>query len=493
MASNPPLDARRIAAEAPLFSALQAQSRTALLRCHMPGNLAGQAYPEPYDQGFVQLETTEVAGGLDLFEPVGAVSEAAERLAKLTGAAAVHLMTQGSTTAIFAALATALPAGGQLYLPRNVHISVLRAAAILDLDCHFLPLVTEPSGLLASLDWSQTAALLSELESPVVFVCAPDYYGQSLKISRLAELVHARGGCLIVDEAHGTHLCLDTPYTPPSALSQGADLVCNSWHKTMPALAPAAVLQLSARAVHELDLKARAERAVQLFHSTSPSYAIAASLDWARAYAELYGRQKLSQIAEAISAWRDSGGPEDALLRPRLETDVPDDPLHLLLSLPPAPIAFWQRRCEEVGLVPEIIACDHLLCLLSLATAPETVQAIQEKYALLRDQSVEGLPTAELEALHSALDWAYQLSAERIMSPREVLFGQGRALQRPRSVPIADCAGEIAADLIAPYPPGIALLWPGERISKRHVQLLEKLDALGIHCTGIAEGRLNIV
>ena len=360
-------------------------------RFHMPGHKGRGPL------GCEELDLTEIPGADSLYEAAGIIAESEANASALFGCPTFY-STEGSSHCIRAMLQLAMQLqsvgggvhdapnvsvfgscgtsrtpsptknGGRFCIlaARNVHKTFLSAAALLDLYVVWLPsaggsyLSAQPSP--AGLD-----AALTETGASAVYLTCPDYLGFLPDLRPLAQVCHARGALLLVDNAHGAYLRFLNPSRHPMDL--GADLCCDSAHKTLPVLTGGAYLHVSKKAfplrgrchpaspasrmTDEVVCDAAAVRdALALFGSTSPSYLILQSLDLANPY--------LEQLPEQLAAFI----PKVEALRSRLRaagwTPVGDEPLKLTLSL--------RAVGAAIGRQPEAEACPNGL---SLAAALE--------------------------------------------------------------------------------------------------------------------------
>ena len=285
----------------PLCDFVRAYAASDAQRLHMPGH-KGRAV-----LGCEPLDITEIDGADVLYHAEGILAESQRIAAELFGTQKTLYSAEGSSLSIRAMLYLA-QADARLHgrsntvlAGRNAHKVFFTAAALLDFETVWL--WGEDDGLLtcritpASLDEA-----LNALSSPpaAVYITSPDYLGNVQDIAALAEVCHTHGTLLLVDNAHGAYLhFLDTPCHP---MDLGADLCCDSAHKTLCALTGAGYLHIG----HTVEPKtaAMAEAAMALFASTSPSYLILQSLDALGAYLSDAYREDLRILCKKLQALR---------------------------------------------------------------------------------------------------------------------------------------------------------------------------------------------
>ena len=268
------------------------------LRLHMPGH-KGCGF-----LGVEQWDITEIDGADSLYEAEGIIRESEDNASALFGVPTFY-STEGSSQCIRAMLyLAALHAKKQGKRPRilagrNAHKTFLSAVALLDVEVEWLLPREGESYLSCKVSAEDVAARLSAMgEKPTaVYLTSPDYLGNVADIAAIAEVCHRYGVLLVVDNAHGAYLKFLQPSRHPMDL--GADMCCDSAHKTFPVLTGGAYLH----AVEEF--APQCKNALQLFGSTSPSYLIMESLDGANAYLANGYREKLAAFAEKVQGLKE--------------------------------------------------------------------------------------------------------------------------------------------------------------------------------------------
>lgn len=261
--------------QTPVCDFVRAYAGKSPLRAHMPGHKGAPLL------GFEPLDITELDGADSLYCAGGILAESEKNAGSLFEAHTFY-STEGSSQCIRAMLYLAKLYAAEKGLPnkiaagRNAHQVFITAAALLSIEVTWLYSQTECSYLSCPLQPETLDAFLNENSVAAVYVTSPDYLGNLLDISALAEVAHRHGCLLLVDNAHGAYLKFLEPSLHP--MDAGADLCCDSAHKTLSALTGAAYLHISRNAPPML--AAHAKQGLALFGSTSPSYLILQSLDY---------------------------------------------------------------------------------------------------------------------------------------------------------------------------------------------------------------------
>ena len=426
----------------PVCDFVQAYKDRRGVRMHMPGH-KGMVHLGPES-----LDLTEISGADELYRAHGIIRESEENTARLFGAARTVFGTEGSSQCVRAMVALALSfsrnQGGpaRLLAGRNAHQSFISAVALLGAEVDWLfPSPSEASAEdLLSCPVSPKALdqALSFRRYAAVYLTSPDYLGHLADIASLAAVCHAHHTLLLVDNAHGAYLRFLPEDCHP--LSLGADLCCDSAHKTLPCLTGAAYLHLSRSA--PAFLADRLESAMKLFGSTSPSWLILQSLDLANG--DLAGTFP-SRLADAVCRL---AGLKASLVSLGWIL-VGEESLKLTLeakSFGYTGLALAERLRRH-GIEPEFADPDFL----TLMPSPDTPAA--HWYRLSR--ALRSIPRRS-----PLLEMPPPLShPPRACAIREALLGNQEV------IPLSQAAGRILADASLSCPPAVYPAVPGERLT----------------------------
>ena len=403
----------------------------------------------------------------------------AERLAAaLWGGDLCRFCVNGSTQGNEAlALALGRP-GDRVIVSRTMHKSVFAGLVLSGLDPVWVrPEVDPVTGLAGRVRPADVAAALGEHRAARgVFLVEPSFVGLLSDLRAIAGHAHAAGVPLVVDQAWGAHLGFHSGL-PPHALALGADAIVTSAHKTLAAFTQGAYLLARGET---LDL-ARLEESFELLHTTSPSGALLASLDRARRLVAIRGQELLARTLALAARFRSAVAGAEGLV-----VVDSDDPTKLALALAGTGADGLEVEADLVatGIRLELANRDLLVPLLTIgdteASVDKLVTALLESLARRR-----GTPRAPGAA--SAV-WA--VAPESALTPREAFFAAREA------VPASRAAGRIAAETVAPYPPGIPAIAPGEVVSAELLAALREAAAEGTrlaYCADPALATLRVV
>ena len=411
-----------------------------------------------------------LSAGADDLHLTGDVLGKAERLAaELWGAGYCRFCLNGSTEGNQAlALAAARP-GARVVVTRGLHKSVFAGLVLAGLDPVWVrPDVDPGTGLALAVPVERVREALPG--AAAVFLVEPNFVGVMSDVAGIAQACRDAGVPLVVDQAWGAHLGFH-PALPPSTLALGADAMVTSAHKTLAAFTQGAYLFARAG---RFDLR-RLEEAFETLHTTSPSAAILASLDRTRHLMATRGHDLLGRTV-ALVAWARGRLAAVEGLR-MLDATLPGigayDPTKLVLALAGtgADGIAVEADLWEAGIRLELANRDTLVPLVTIGdTKPSVERLVSGLERALERRRGEPRPAGGASAV-----WAVE--PEAAMSPREAFFA-------PReTVSATAAAGRVAAETIAPYPPGIPAIAPGEVIRP---ELLEALREAAVSGTRIA-------
>lgn len=442
--------------DTPIADFVRGYGASGAARFHMPGHKG-----RPF-LGCEVLDITEVSGADALYEASGIIAESERSAGELFGSGRTLYATGGSSQCIRAMLYLALtcrPAGAApvVVAARNVHKAFVYAAALLDFEVVWL----WPEGGSRSICGCPVspAALekaLAGLPAPpaAVYLTSPDYLGGMADIAALAEVCHRHGTVLAVDNAHGAYLHFLRPSIHP--LDLGADICCDSAHKTLPVLTGGAYLQIGKNA--PAGFRENAKAALALFGSTSPSYLTLASLDLCNRYLAEGYPARLAETAARL------GGIRSRLFAAGWQVE-PSDPLRLTLRAPAKLTgSALAERLRRHGMECEYADRAFLVLMLTPENAPEDLERIP---AALGENRA---PAAMSQLLPLAM-------GEEALSIRQALFAPHE------TVPADQSLGRICGAPTVSCPPAIPIAISGERIGREALDLfahygVEAVDVL---------------
>ncbi len=430
----------------PILDFARAYAASGTSRLHMPGHKGIGPL------GCEAVDITDIVGAYDLSCPEGISAESEANASSLFSSRATFYSTGGSSQCVKAMLLLAARRSKSrvILAARNAHKSFIHACAPLDLLPEWL--YPEPgAGSLCSCPVTPEAlrAALDACGEPpcAVYITSPDYLGGVQDVASLAAEAHEHGVPLLVDNAHGAYLAFLEEAAHPLAL--GADMCCDSAHKTLAVLTGGAYLHVSRESAWDFELDAR--EALGVMGSSSPSYLVMQSLD---AMNERLAGAYRAELAKCVSRL-------DALKADLLGAGVPvaaSDPLRLTVAAHKTGKTGFELasalRSQHVE--PEFADRDHLVMMFT----PDTDEAAYVRVAAAFEGFTPGAPRVPMPLPEPG---------RRTLTPREALFA-------PReSVPVSEAAGRVIASAAVSCPPAIPVAVLGEELTAAHADTLAEL------------------
>ena len=418
------------------------------LRLHMPGH-KGKDF-----LGIESLDITETDGADVLYNANGIIRESEENAAKLFGTAKTVYSAEGSSLSIRAMLYLATLYAKEngrkpiIAAGRNAHRVFMTAAALLDFEIAWI--YPEKSKSIISCDISPDyldTFLSAIAEKPVaVYITSPDYLGNIADIKGISAVCKKHGVLLLVDNAHGAYLRFLSENMHP--ISLGADICCDSAHKTLPVLTGGAYLHISENA--PVMFSVYAENAMSLFASTSPSYIIMQSLDRANKYIADGYPEKLKKTANAVNK-----------LKKQLSEygfDIFGNEL-LKVALSPKSMGYTGEEIAEIlsksGVECEFTDPDFVVLMFTPEISDDEIEhigiillSVEKKEAITEKPPVLSMP-------------------EKAMTVRESVFSASEELD------ISECNDRILAAAAISCPPAIPITVCGEIIDENAIKCFE--------------------
>jgi arginine decarboxylase len=452
---------------------------------HKGGSAADPALRRLVGEVGLRNDIPSVTVGVDVGPEPTPFQQAQQLAAEAWGARRTWFLINGASQGNHAACLALAHGGDRVVVQRNVHSSVIDGLVLSGMRPSFVAPELDPElGIAHCLSPDALATALDAMPDAVgAMVVSPTYFGACADVGALAEVAHARGVPLLVDEAWGAHLRFH-PALPPDALSQGADLVVSSTHKIVGSLTQAAMLHLGSERIDA----AVVDRGVSLVETTSPSGLLSGSLDAARRQAQVHGEELLEETIAGIAATREAIEeipglvPLDERLVGRAGIAA-WDPLRLSIDVRGTGSTGYllaKTILETEGIDLELHSENVVVAIFGLG---EPAAGAGERLARALREVVPRLEAAggpTQRPLAPPPPWG-----EPVMTPREAFLGP----QEP--VPFADAAGRISVESLAAYPPGIPNVLPGERLTAETLRYIEESVAHGGYVRGSSDRELK--
>ncbi len=463
----------------PLMDTLIRHAKREVVSFHTPGHKNGQGI-DPKLRAYTgrnvwRMDVTVFPEVDSLHDPVGPIKKAQALMAQAYGVKYSQFLINGSSCGNMAMLMASCHPGDSVILSRNAHKSTLSGVIMSGIwPIWIQPKVDQHLDIIFDSDAAQIEEALRQYpEAKAVFVTSPTYHGVVTDLKKIADLCHSKGKMLLVDEAHGAHLKFHKDL-PMSAVEAGADMCVQSTHKILSAMSQGSVLHINSDAV---DIN-RVRKILSILQTTSPNYVTLASLDAARRQAYFHGEKIFSRVMKLAEMAR-----ERINKLQRIYAITQGEIRAKGYDLDVTKLTFNVTRTGLSGHdVEELLAhkyqiqvdCADLFNLIAIMGVGTTKKDVERLVAAIED--IDRMDVGKEK------NWVFQLpslSTEMVMTPRDVFLQQ-----TAKRVPLRKSVGHISAQTLTPYPPGIPVLIPGERITQEIVEFLEDLAEKDVRISG---------
>lgn len=431
-----------------LASAIEAHCVKEKASFHTPGHKGGTYFR--CGQNLWAMDVTELPGLDELAYASGVLANVQERAAKIWNAAASFISVNGATAGILAAILSVRARNTHILVPRNAHRSIVNALVLSGLQ----PIWYEPKWDETWATWSEVdrSLLANLIESNIknlaaVVIVTPTYSGAISDAAAITATCHAHGIPLIVDEAHGAHA--------PHAVTAGADIVIHSLHKTLSAMTQTGVVHVTRESLVEPE---QVRLALNMVQSSSPNYVLMSSIE--QALSEIADGKRISGAIELSRKIRSEL--LNCSKHIHLYESMSQDPLHILISHDHIGAEILYERLVDHGIFAETVVGNGVLLLLGAGSTANDMDVL-----LSAVRAIDSIGTKNnIELSHRAhASKPIPIFGDQVISPQQAYFAQ------TESISAQDAAGRIAAECVAPCPPGTPLLVPGQCILASAIEL----------------------
>ena len=430
----------------PIVNFLKSYQEKSPVRMHMPGHKGVGIL------GFEGMDLTEIYGADELFAAEGIIKESEQNASSLFGCP-TYYSTQGSTLCI-QTMCTILCQDAKskgkkpkILAGRNAHRSFIHAAALLDFEIAWL--YGNSDYLSCKIHAEDLEKAIIESHPTAVYLTNPDYLGNLLDIKSLASVCKKHNVLLAIDNAHGAYLRFLEPSLHPIDL--GADLCCDSAHKTLPVLTGGAYLHLSdsLNQVWKNDVK----HFMEYFSSTSPSYLIMASLDATNEVLDTTFRNSLSECIQRVD------GLKNTLVQYGY-TILSGEPMKITISTKEFgytgnEIANLLMECD---IYPEFYDSDYIVLMPSPYNTKDDLKRLETCLCGIERKPLLINKPPKLE------------QSKKAMNVRQALFSSSITLDVSKSL------GQVCSSVTVSCPPAILPVIPGEVISESSIEVMKYYD-----------------
>ncbi len=470
----------------PLFDTLYAHAKRKVVSFHTPGHKNGESIEKKLKsftgKNVYYFDVTVFPEVDSLHDPTGPIKKAQELAAAAYGVDHTFFIVNGSSGGNIAMFLSTLGQGDSVIVSRNAHKSVLAGIILSGVWPIWLqPQTDDRLKIIYNSSPKQIEEALSKFpEAKAVFITSPTYNGVVTDLFSIAEICHRKGKILLVDEAHGPHLKFHKDL-PVSAVETGADMCVQSTHKILSALSQGSMLHVNSDLI---DINT-AKKVISLIQTTSPNYLTLASLDLARYQAVIKGEKMLDRVIKIAEQTRRKINQMEffsCFTREEIKKNGYDlDVTKLTINTTKTGLSGYEVEdilAREYNVQVDCADAFNLIAIIGIGSTRKDTNALVYALSEIEKKYVRKLsthPDEELLTLNLP-----PLSTEMVMTPREVFFNT----KKTKRLPLRLAAGHISAQTLTPYPPGIPVLIPGERITPDIVDYIQKLASRKIRVSG---------
>lgn len=445
---------------------------------HMPGHKRNTELAEYLKILGAEYDFTEIYSMDDLHDPEGIIKECQENAQSLWHSEHSYFLINGSTSGILAGIRACTKAKDKVLVARNCHKSVYNAIELCDLTPQYiLPDILEDLPAYSSVNPQAIYNALKENQDDkekiaLIILTSPTYEGIISDIKQITEIAHSFGVPVLVDEAHGSHLDI-SPYFLNGAVKNGADIVIQSLHKTLPSLTQTAILHLNSNIIKPHQV----QRQLSIFQTSSPSYLLMSSIDCCVHF--------IKENIDKFNEWNDnltyfknrvqSLENLSLLSRDKHQSYFAYDNSKIVISTVGTTLngnSLMNILRTKYNIELEMCSADYVIAMTSLADKKEYYDILAN--ALLEiDKSISRINRNQLSVSNLQLPTVCKSILDSIYSQTE-------------QIAVSDSTGRVSAEYIWVYPPGIPVITPGEMITTDTVNLIQTAINLNLNVQNTA-------
>lgn len=447
----------------------------------MPGHKGGKGFlsTEPgkkFYEMLIKTDITEVDGLDNLHHAEGIINEAQNMLSSFYGSKKSYFLVNGSTSGNLAMIFSCFNEGDKVIVERNCHRSVLNGIIMRKLNPVYIknkihkkynaPLSIEGEHFIETIRANEDAK--------GIIITYPNYYGICCDLNVIISEAHKRGMKVLVDSAHGAHFGVHEAL-PESAVSLGSDYVVTSSHKTLPSFTQTAYLHIG----ENVDI-GKVDFYVSAFLSTSPSYMLMCSMDYARYYLQEYGHEDYGKLISMLNIYRQrinklKGfhviGAEDS---DAYNIDVTRYVLNVEKGFSAFKLYDYLR---SRNLQPEFCDSSNVILIFSTFTTEAEIKALYE-----------ALRCCNLDELKN-----YDINIKDISIPNKRMLPYEAIQKEKKNIPFYSAENKVCAEAVVPYPPGIPVILPGEVIERSTIDFINYYLRQKVTMLGVKNGEIQII
>ena len=466
--------------KAPLLEELLKYHKEDNLILSMPGNKSGKGFlrdslGENFKEALGTLDITEVDPLDNLHCPEGVIKEAQELLARTYGVKKAFFLVNGSSCGNLASIFSAFNEGDEVLVERNCHKSIYNAIILKKLKVIYIDAVIDKSlGVFLPPREEEILKAFKSAKNPKgIILTNPNYFGISYKLDEVIQKLREKGLKIIIDSAHGAHFGISKKL--PESMAKLGDYVVLSAHKTLPSLTQGAFLLVN----REDD---NIEFYIKAFMTTSPSYLIMGSLDYARYYLDNYGEEDYDNLAQRAEFWKEkinSLRKVNIISSIEIDDKYEIDKSRYLVTLKDGysghKLLYYLK---EKKIQSEMSFSKGVVLILSTCNNDNDFKKL---YIAIKELDMQLITSEEKKYTYK------NVLPSKVLEPFEVLNLNYKIIS------LEEALGKISKEFIVPYPPGIPVVCPGEIITLEVKEIIEEYLKNNLKVIGIENKEIKVI
>ena len=447
-----------------------------LISFHVPGHKLGKIYDRLNYTNILNkiysMDTTEIPGTDNLHSPEGIIKRSQKVASEVFNSDETYYLINGSTCGIQASIMSLCPPKSKIIVNRDCHQSVINACILGDIEPVYISSkIDKNTNIIKGIDIDNAIKVIDDnLDAKAIILTYPTYYGMTYELNIVCEYAHKKNIAVIVDEAHGAHLGLSDKL-PKTALEQGADIVIQSTHKTLPSFTQSSMIHIQGNRVNKEQLVS----ILKIIESSSPSYILMASLEIAVDIYNNYGIKLMNELLNNIDKLKQSFNKNNGI-----EFYDTDDKTKVFISAINMGLIGYELETilrQEYNIQVELSNYYGALLICTIGNDDEDFKNLE---IALNEISKKYKSNKNIEKIH----YPNNIPIKKL-TPREAFY------KEKKSVKIYESVGKVSGEYIIPYPPGISLISPGEIITKDVIDYILFCKEKGMNVSGLKDSNLG--
>ncbi|WP_434797970.1 aminotransferase class I/II-fold pyridoxal phosphate-dependent enzyme [Terrisporobacter vanillatitrophus] len=449
-----------------------------LISFHVPGHKMGKVFEKLGYKNILEkiytLDTTEIDGTDNLHNAKEIIKESQNRAARVFNSDKTIYLVNGTTCGIEASIMSVCNPKSKIIVNRDCHQSVINACILGDIEPVYIESkVCKKTNIIMGVDGENTKSVIdNNLDAKAIVLTYPTYYGRTFDLKAICDYAHSKNIIVIVDEAHGAHLQL-SDNLPKSAIEQGADIIIQSTHKTLPSFTQSSMMHIKGNRVD----KNKIGSMLRFLESSSPSYVLLTSLELAVDIYDKYGIKLMEDLLSNIDNLKSKFENNENII-----IDNSMDKTKIFISLKKLGITGYELDSilrEKYKIQVELSNYYGALLICTIGN--------DEKDFIRLEKSLDDL-LLNISNKKLLEDTNYPENVpEKVLNPRQAFYSD------KISVKLEDSVGKVSGEYIIPYPPGISLISPGEIITQEIITYIQKGIKSGMIISGIKDVNLEYI